>query len=163
MYLILFPVSTGTGDVRHLGKGKQPKNASTLHSFSPFFFILSPLSFILSFRSSFFSPICHSLIMQLCHDQSLSFRNVSVSEEKEMVLRLSPAHAYFTLYKNLACGKHLTHTRTKVNSVSVTLRPNRSHTSQSISQSLSSCISNMFRLVVVFAAFSIFRQKSLNI
>ncbi len=160
MYLILFPVSTGTGDVRHLGKGKQPKNASTLHSFSSFF-VLSPFIFHSVFPVFFFSPICHSLIMQLCHDQSLSFQNVS--EEKEMVLRLSPAHAYFTLYKNLACGKHLTHTRTKVNSVSVTLRPNRSHTSQSISQSLSSCISNMFRVVVVFAAFSIFRQKSLNI
>ncbi len=77
-----------------------------------------------------------------------------------MVLRLSPAHAYFTLYKNLACGKHLTYTSTKVNSVSVTLRPNRSHTSQSISQSLSSCISNMFRVVVVFAAFSIFRPRN---
>lgn len=39
--------------------------------------------------------------MQLCHDQSLSFQNVSVSEDKETVLRRTPAFLHFTLYKTL--------------------------------------------------------------
>lgn len=81
-------------------KGKATQKCQHTPFFLICFYSLSAFIFHSVFPVFFFSPFRHSLTMQLCHDQSLSFQYVSVSEEKEMVLRRT---SVFYTVQSLAC------------------------------------------------------------